>query len=340
MNGFYKIAGHAAGAVSSIARYAQNLVDTPAVVLLYHRVLDEKRDPEQLCVSPRNFAAQMDHLRKKCRVTGADEFCDTLTRRAKFAPGSVVITFDDGYSDNFENALPILEPHGLQALFFVATAGIDKPGLFFWDELSAIVDHILERGPGSVDVEFGGVKFSYGFDTPEAASMSYSRLHRAVKYSKEHTRRAFMAKLRAACGFDPEKAVERDELKRFRMMTSSELRKMSASKSAVVGAHTHTHSPLSVYGYNEQLTDISISRSILEKITGRRVDYFSYPFGAQADYDSSSVAICRELGFKLAFSNFYGQCHRWTDRFQVPRMLVRNWDVETFKARLDKFFKR
>ena len=338
MNKIKSILSHIAGAASSAARYAQNLIDEPAVVLLYHRVFDSKVDPELLCVSNDNFNEHMKYLKKKYSVLTADEFSDTLCRRAKFNKGSIVITFDDGYRDNFANALSILEANELQAIFFVATANIDKTLFFFWDELSAIFRHIAASKLKVLEIEFGGMKFSYGFDSAETSARSYFRIHRELKYSKELIRAAFMMKLRAACGFDLKSF--RAEVCEARMMTSAEIRKMSESKSAVIGAHTHTHTPLSVYGYNEQYTDISMSKGILEKITGLGIEYFSYPFGSHKDYDSYSVEICHMLGYKLAFSNFYGQCHRWTDRYQIPRMLVRNWDIEVFKSRLDKFLKR
>ncbi|HBC73424.1 MAG TPA: hypothetical protein DC017_00950 [Candidatus Wallbacteria bacterium] len=338
MHKIKSILSHIAGAASSAARYAQNLVDAPAVVLLYHRVFDSKNDPELLCVSNDNFSEQIKYLKKKFSVLTAGEFSDTLCRAAKFNKGSILITFDDGYRDNFANALPVLEGNGLQAIFFTATANIDKPDLFFWDELSAIFGHIAAVGLRALEIEFGGTKFTYRFDSAEASAGSYLRIHRELKYSKELTRAAFMMKLRAVCGFDLKSAPV--EVREARMMTSAELKKMSESGAAVIGAHTHTHTPLSVYGFNEQYTDISLSKGILEKITGLGIEYFSYPFGSLEDYDSASVEICRELGFKLAFSNFYWQCHRWTDRYQVPRMLVRNWDIEVFKNRLDKFFAR
>ena len=57
----------------------------------------------------------------------------------------------------------------------------------------------------------------------------------------------------------------------------------------------------------------------------------------KCDYNRVSVRICRESGFVKAASNFPGQVHRWTDPYQLPRQLVRNWGIDSFAARIRDF---
>jgi hypothetical protein len=79
--------------------------------------------------------------------------------------------------------------------------------------------------------------------------------------------------------------------------------------------------------------------TILENLIERPVRYFSYPFGLKKDYDAGSIALCREIGFKMACSNYYDQVHSWTDPYQIPRMIVRNWPIDIFKAKISQFFR-
>jgi hypothetical protein len=51
------------------------------------------------------------------------------------------------------------------------------------------------------------------------------------------------------------------------------------------------------------------------------------------------MAICREAGFAKAAANFPGQAHRWTDPFQIPRQLVRDWPVDIFAQKLKRFWR-
>ena len=122
-------------------------------------------------------------------------------------------------------------------------------------------------------------------------------------------------------------------------MTTIELKGLSASNSAVIGAHTHRHPSLSLLTYKSQLEEIRKSKEILERITGKKIEHFSYPYGSKADYNKSTMKICKELGFKMVCSNYYGQVHRWTDVLQVPRILVRNWNRNEFKKKIKNLFK-
>src|SRR5437762_2090069 len=78
--------------------------------LLYHRITKLKNDPQLLSVSPENFYEQIKFLKTKFYVLEIEEFLHIKnSRKENFPKNSFVITFDDGYADNYLEALPILE---------------------------------------------------------------------------------------------------------------------------------------------------------------------------------------------------------------------------------------
>ena len=103
------------------------------LVLLYHRVTDQL-SPHELAIPVAAFRRQMEYLAKNCDVLSMDDLLQVLSGRdASVAPGSsgrpkVVITFDDGYRDNYTNAYPVLKELGLPATIFLITGmiGTDK----------------------------------------------------------------------------------------------------------------------------------------------------------------------------------------------------------------------
>jgi peptidoglycan/xylan/chitin deacetylase (PgdA/CDA1 family) len=100
-------------------------------VLFYHRVSD---DPDPLAIAPRRFAAQMDLLREKgYRVVDVVEAARLLGMRERL-DRVVALSFDDGYRDVAEHALPVLERHGFRATVFIATGVIDGTATFTWYE--------------------------------------------------------------------------------------------------------------------------------------------------------------------------------------------------------------
>lgn len=103
------------------------------VVLLYHRVNDDMRD--SLTIGIEKFDAQMALLARHCRLVDVCDVVAGCVERDSQHP-IVAVTFDDGYRDNYEHAVPILLRHRVPAAFFVSTGKIDVDGAF---------DHDLRR---------------------------------------------------------------------------------------------------------------------------------------------------------------------------------------------------
>lgn len=304
---------------------ALNLVDPPLIILAYHRVARLTPDPHQLAVTPENFRAQMHHLRQSCRCVRLDDDWSEVRTPA------VAVTFDDGYADNLHQALPILEDAGVPATFFICTGMLDSPGEFWSDELERLVLGEGERPPGFVlnDSAWGG-------SWPTAGHAQrielHDRLHQGMLKVDARRRAEWLEQLRYWAGAGH---ASRDA---YRALRRDELRTLAASPMVTIGAHGMTHTPLAVLSETEQREEIVRSRGELADLLGREVLLFSYPFGGYRQYDGTTLRLCREAGFLRAVTTFPGQVHRWTGALQLPRQLVRNWDAETFAARLEEFW--
>lgn len=302
-----------------------NLFDPPVVVLIYHRVTTLPIDPQLLAVSPENFRAHVRFLKGNFPVLRFEDDWAGLKEPA------VVITFDDGYADNVIEALPILEEERVPATFFVSTGGIGDGKEFWWDELERIIlgDWHFQR---DFECRVGGFHKAWRTSTVEERNALYREIHPLIKKLGAANRGILLEDLRKWAGAG---ALGRET---HRPMNADELRRLAASEFATVGAHTVTHTRLAALPAQEQRQEIFESKRVLEEITGKEATVFSYPFGGKKDYTSQSVSFCREAGFVKVAANFSGQAHRWTDAFQLPRQLVRNWDVTLFAEMLTGFF--
>jgi peptidoglycan/xylan/chitin deacetylase (PgdA/CDA1 family) len=100
-------------------------------VLFYHRVSD---DPDPLAIAPRRFTEQMDLLSAEgYRVVDVVEAARLLAAREPLER-VVGLSFDDGYRDVADHALPVLEARGFRATVFVATGVVDGTASFTWYE--------------------------------------------------------------------------------------------------------------------------------------------------------------------------------------------------------------
>ncbi len=319
------------GCVGKSVRQISNLLDFPAIVLLYHRIADLEFDPQQLAVSFQNFYQHMEYLKKVYHILTIDEFQESITKRKPFLSRSLILTFDDGYADNAQQALPVLESLNVQALFYISTANIGSRQEFWWDDLERIF--LQDRQPPpELKLSVDGRMYSFSTQNFEARRLVYFTLHPIVKKQKPEIREQIFQQLCVWAG------VPREGRETHRTMMTTDIQKMSKSKSAVIGAHTHNHVSLSMLSYQEQFDEIQKSKLVLENLTGQKINHFSYPYGAREDYDRQSIRIVKELDFTMASANFYWQVHRWSDIYQIPRIVVRNWGIEEFKQHLKGFY--
>lgn len=322
-----KILGSARKLVRTPLNRLLNRVDPPVIVLLYHRVTTLVSDPEMLAVSPENFRAQMRHLKENHHLVRFEEDW------SKAAKPAVAITFDDGYADNALEALPILDEVGVPATFFVSTGTIGTTREFWWHELERI---ILggEEFPWSFTLSDGSLRKSWPTGNASERQVLYHDIVALMTSADTRRRASVLAQLR---DWRAEYAG-RDGSNRA--LAVDELMRLAASSGVTIGAHTVNHFQLSALPPDAQREEMERSKCELETWLNTEITTFSYPYGRHCHYTRKSVALCRELGFSKAAANFPGQAHHWTDPYQIPRHLVRNWPVEVFAAKLKEFWTR
>ena len=280
-----------------------------------------------LAVSPENFRRHMEFLKQQFPIVRFEEDWSDLKKPA------VAITFDDGYADNILEALPILEEMEVPATFFVSTGRLGTEQEFWWHRLEAILLQECDfPARFKLDDELHGRVWST--ETFEQRKMLYASLNLLMQRISPERQEDWMDQLGKWAGARVAgKSIHRS-------MTEEEIRSLAASPWATIGAHTVTHSALSALAGEQQRREIFTSKKELEDLTGSEITTFSYPFGRKQDYNQTSVRLCREAGFTKVASNFPGQVHRWTDPFQLPRHLVRNWGMSKFREEIESFWTR
>ena len=304
-----------------------NLLDLPTVVLVYHRVSSLPSDPERLAVTPDNFRDQMRYLKDTFPVVRFEEDWTKAPRPA------VAITFDDGYADNVLEALPIIEEVGVPATFFVCTGSIGTTREFWWHEL----ERLLWEGrnlPSAFTLSDNRFGRTWLTDSKVERQEFYNGIIRLMNDIDADLRNNWLDQIRQWSHAE----ISNDDT--HRIMSVDELRLLAASKWVTIGAHTVTHTRLSSLPPNAQRKEIMESKEQIATWLDREIMTFSYPFGRRCDYTKKTVQLCRAAGFTKSAANFPGQAHSWTDSYQIPRHLVRNWPVQEFAARLRGFWTR
>jgi len=297
-----------------------NAISARTIVLLYHRIADLEQDPWGLAVQPKNFAEQLQVIRE----TGVTRLSDAEPSALRpLAPKcSVAVTFDDGYSDNYHFALPLLEKFEVPATFFITTGYIGKSVPFWWDELQSVMlgGKLAER----VCVHLGGESIRLAPACEERPVDALQRVHPVVQELDTAERGEAIETLRRAVRFDGIADASNFA------MTEDELRKMSGNSLVEIGAHTLTHPKLSVLPPERQFEEIDGSKKYLEEVLGNQIASFSYPFGAAGHFTETTEQIVMAAGFQRACTTESVIFRERHSAFRIPRLYVPNIDGERF----------
>ena len=284
---------------SGVTRALESLRGRPSLLILtYHRVGDSQQtayDSATFSCTAEELDWQVRWLKQRHEVLTLPETLDVVHGRVKPKGTSVLLTFDDGYRDNYELAFPVLRAHGASATFFLATAFVGTTQLPWWDEIAYMVKRA--QTPRLVLSYPRAEVFELGEGSRAAAVVAVLRM---FKRAPEVETERFLNELATATGCErPDKDSERH------FVSWDEAREMQAA-GMCFGSHTHTHELLGRLPYERQLEELRLSREIMERELGREVDTLAYPRGKPDTFTETTFAALKEARYSTAFSFYSG----------------------------------
>ena len=336
---------HAVHAWRRARRWVGTRLANRALILAYHRIAPAETDPWSLCVSPSHFAEHLEVLRATMHPLPLRQ----AVAKQRLPSRSVVVTCDDGYVDALTHAKPLLARTDIPATVFVTTGPLGSAREFWWDDLDRL---LLQPGtlPSTIRVTVSGTLYewhpagdacysieeqrrhtgwrAFNRTDPTIRHRIYRSIWQLMHPLPESEQQSILAQLRACLCAEPAGRPT------HRSLAPGEVAALAAGDLIDIGAHTVTHPSLARLPLTQQREEITHSKQALEAILGRPVLSFAYPFGTRTDYTAQTVTLVREAGFACACSDFQGLVERHTDRFQLPRMSVHDWDGDEFARRL------
>lgn len=302
------------------ARYRRCLAAASGVVVLrYHSVgepseVAEYLDPG-LSLPPERFREQVRTLARSFTIVPIGDVPRLMRERAggrRYA----AITFDDGYRDNHDVALPILREEGAVAAFYVTTDPI-RSGHGLWiSELFRLVRQ-LPAGPLGID---GLALDTPGVDAVPAEASQRTPLRRALTRHmsglRREAREALLDALASRAG------VARGEGLAASFMTPEHIVALRRA-GMVVGAHTRSHPHLDMLDEAHHDDEIRGSKAALEEILGEPVQDFAYPNpGAGKGVSPTARRSVERCGFETAVTSVTAPLGADADPLRLPRIGV------------------
>jgi peptidoglycan/xylan/chitin deacetylase (PgdA/CDA1 family) len=282
-------------AIRSLVRPVSN----HCLVLTYHRVTNEVEWPDPLVVSPDQFACHVGFLKKRLQLLSAREVAQIVRTRKPFPAGSCLITFDDGWKDNYTQAFPILKSYQAPAIIFLTTdyIGTDK---IFWHERLARILYSLPHAPK---------QYGHATSSQTTSRLSYELVRMVQAVSPRH-REHLVARVTEEWKLLDAQSIESkiEELETitgsYRLASSSAMLSWSevttmASAGIEFGSHTKSHALLDQISSKEIRDEICSSKKLIETKLGVPVDFIAYPNG---NYNDEVIALSQEAGYIGGFT--------------------------------------
>ncbi len=280
------------------------------VIVRYHSVCsDSNLISAGIRITPEAFSEQAAYFAKYFRVITMNDLVDQIQKRKAFQKNTLVLTFDDGYTDNLE-AARVLKAHGLTGLFYI-TAGCIESDEPFW---VAEVRHLIEN-TGKKEMRLalpdGECRIALSNATErERAIKKMTRLFKSVNIETRENLRIFFRR-----ELNDTPPVPKDL-----MLNWSQLGELVAM-GMEIGGHTMTHPNLPSATKDEAQREIRECKLLLETRLKTEVRHFAYPNGGSiAHFDDKAKTLLQEAGFQSATTSKAGKPGFESDLFELRRM--------------------
>lgn len=305
-------------AFSELPALLQKVLGKKSIAIFtYHAVLDDPLAfPDWCFLDSATFRKQMTYLKAHFNVISLSEACDQI-RDKTIGSHAAVITFDDGYANNHDIALPILQELNLPATIYLNTTFTDSDDSIWFTQVHQA---LTETTRDSVSWSGG----NYNLASASAKEMCSRMVQQYLKRQHPNEIYPLIAKFRSALGLPcglPELAEP------FRMLSSQQVNAMQQTGLIEFGAHTADHTILSRLTKKDQQEQVGHSIGEVERITKRPCRHFAYPNGGKSDFNSDSIEVLKEIQASKTQSTsattmISKKCNVESDLLQLPRYPV------------------
>lgn len=299
-----------------ILRSLELLRRTPGLLVLnYHRIGDLAGNPFDdgtFSATADAFRAQIAYVKRWFALPPPHEILESLSRRS-FSDPTMLVTFDDGYRDNYETAFPALRDLGVPACFFLVTELLDAPRLPWWDCVAYAVkrtqvETLSLEYPERLEIDLRAI-------SPARATW---RILRACKDGRPFDASRFLDELETRTRVD----IDAASLGRTLFMSWDAVRHM-ARAGMTIGSHTASHAVLASLAEAAQRRELRVSRERIGEVTGSNPDMLAYPVGGDGAFTDVTKRLAREVGYRAAFRYSGGLNHAARiDPFAIDRVAV------------------
>ncbi|WP_458758389.1 polysaccharide deacetylase family protein [Afipia sp. TerB] len=280
--------------VTGAHRLLRPVLGGVGIVFMLHRVrpaMDDAFQPSRhLEITPGFLRTVLRHLRKQnIDIVTMDEVHRRLTT-GDFTRRFASFTFDDGYRDNRDHALPVMREFGAPLMVYVASDFAQGTGRLWWVALERAI-----AATSSIELAIAKERVRLDTSTPAAKQAAYNQAHDVLR--RLPTDDDVQDEVHALC---KKYGVDDRTISRELCMSWDELRAFAGDPLVAIGAHTVSHCNLTHEPEEVARQEIRLSKERIESALQEPVRHFAYPYGDRAAAGPREFATTRAQGFATA----------------------------------------
>lgn len=231
-----------------------------------------------------DFEEMIKYLKKNYDVISLKEIFEIHRTKRKLSKKTVALTFDDGYLNNFEIALPVLKAQNVPATFYIISKGLVEEDFFLWPDAIDLIKKYYQK-----DIQLKEIFF------------------KAPTFYNQELKTDLLGYLKT-CGKETVDLVKdllkehpqiREKMKEFseftKLVNSNEIAKYKNEVLLEFGSHTHSHFNLEYLNSDEAENELRTSKSIIEDKAGKKVISIAFPDGS---YGIETLKISKQEGYE------------------------------------------
>ena len=301
-----------------------------ATVLAYHSVSDvPDYAAPSIQVGCKDFERQIIHLKEHYNVVPLATIAKAMETDWDLPDRTVAITFDDGYANNIENALPILKKHGVPASLYVTVSPVLE-GAPFWVGR-------LERATRRTTTYKNLAETLNARRSLKNQSDAFGKAAAFINKRSGQERRSAIEQIEHALIED---GAQLDPSPDNFMATREQLQAW-VEAGMEIGAHSLTHPILTSLDDEEARCELESSKNLLEQALGVEISSLAYPNGPGmvSNVDERIVNLAKNIGYKYAVTSKRGAVNTRSSVLAIPRIAVNErLRGDAFRWKLERGF--
>lgn len=296
----------------------------------YHRIGDASRsqfDPNVFSCDENLFEKHLKFYKSNFDIITIDELNAIKKSNIKLNNRLALITFDDGYIDNYTLAYPLLKKYQVPAVFFIATDFIEKEIIPWWDEIAFLIQNSNQK---ILQLEHWENPILL---TSQSKDEHIKKVLQLIKLDSSKPMSEKIINLKTALNLKSDYMPPHKDL----FMSWKMLKEMQ-DNGMTIGSQSCSHSIMSHLSVKEQKHEAAHSKKLLSEQMEKDIACFAYPVGGASAFTEVTEKILEESGYTLGFSFIAGINRVINDHsFHLKRFSVAgNSSVDQLKKQINK----